>query len=396
MHDTSSVDLLDLAIVGLLGLSAYGGYRRGAVMQVLTLGGLLVGLLVGALVAPRLAELASVPFAQTGIALGVLLICAGIGDVVGWMIGHRVRTAARKRTRLRPADAIGGSVLSVVVLLLAVWFVALNLVNGPFLGLSGEIEGSAIVRRLEAALPQPPSLLTETRRFLGRFGLPEVFIGLPPPPTGPVQNPTTAQARRAFAAADQSTVRIVGPACGLVSEGSGFVVAPNYVLTNAHVVAGMVRTEVQQQNGPSRTATVVLFDPRLDLALLWTPNTPGPPLQFAPDVGRGAKGAVLGYPEGGDLKVGRAAVRQVIQPKARDIYYKDTVVRKLLELQTTVRPGNSGGPFVLVTGKVGGIVFAASTTQDGIGYAIAADGFLPEVRAAVGRRRPVSTRSCTH
>src|SRR5206468_132528 len=122
-------------------------------------------------------------------------------------------------------------------------------VNGPFTQFNREIRGSAIVRSLDAALPQPPSLLAEVRRFLNQHGFPDVFAGLPPAPAGPVHMPSEAQARQAFQAAAPSSVRIVGSACGEVLSGSGFVVSGDNVVTNAHVVAGVEAPQVQQQDG---------------------------------------------------------------------------------------------------------------------------------------------------
>ncbi|MGQ0669917.1 MAG: MarP family serine protease [Actinomycetota bacterium] len=388
------MNLLDLVLVLLLAFAAFSGYRRGAALQLLTYGGLLVGLILGALFAPALASLAEDPATQAGIALATLLALAGFGDGAGWLLGSRVRAATRG-SRFRPADAAAGSLVSVTAVLLCTWFIALNLVNGPFPALAGEIRRSAIVRVLGATLPEPPSLLAEVRRFFNRFGFPEVFSGLPPEPAGPVREPSEAQAQRAFDAADQSTVRIVGEACGAIQEGSGFVIAPSYVLTNAHVVAGVDAPQVQTQDGESQEAETVLYDPDLDLAVLRVAETPGPALEFVDgDVGRGAKGAVLGYPEGGGLTGVGAAVRGFIRATGRDIYGRGTVVRDVYELQAVVRPGNSGGPFVLVSGEVAGIVFAASTTDGDVGYAITSPDVLPDARAAVGRMAPVPTGDC--
>jgi S1-C subfamily serine protease len=244
-------------------------------------------------------------------------------------------------------------------------------------------------------LPEPPSMLAEVRRFLNRFNFPEVFTGFPPAPAGPVRAPTAAQARHAFSGAAGSTVRIVGQACGRIQEGSGFVVAPDYVLTNAHVVAGVHAPRVQEQNGAEQGGTVVLYDPAIDVAVLRTTENPGPTLHLdATDVERGARGAVVGYPGGGDLTGKAAAVRGTIRAVGRDIYGNGTVTREVYELQSVIRPGNSGGPFVLVDGQVAGLVFAASTTDPEIGYALTSTEVLPDVRRAIGRTTPASTGTC--
>jgi len=210
-----------------------------------------------------------------------------------------------------------------------------------------------------------------------------------------VKAPSQAQAKRAFEAAADSTVEILGQACGQIQEGTGFVVAPSYVVTNAHVVAGVDRPTIQTRGGTAQQATTVLFDPDVDLAVLRVQDTPGPVLHLlGAQVDRGAKGAVLGYPGGGDLTGNAAAVRRPISATGRDIYGRGIVDREVYELQARVRPGNSGGPFVLVNGEVAGVVFAASTYQQGVGYAIASTEVTPDLNRALGRTQPVATGAC--
>src|SRR5919106_875897 len=314
------------------------------------------------------------------VALLTLLLLAAAGDAVGWLIGRRVWAAAR-RSRLDPLDSGAGSVIAGVAALLTVWFLAFNLVQGPFPILSRQIRGSAIVRTIDSMLPRPPSILAQVRGFFDRFGFPEVFAGLPPAPAGPVQEPSQAEARQAFDAADQSTVRVVGQACGRIQEGSGFVVEGGLVVTNAHVVAGTTVLEVQHGDFGSLGATTVLFDPGRDLAVLRPASGAADTLAVDPEVlDRGAEGAVLGYPGGGDLLGSAAAVRRTLFAVGRDIYGESVVRRQVYELQTVVRPGNSGGPFV--------------TTDDDVGYALTAAEAEPQIDRARDRTGAVSTGPC--
>lgn len=388
------MNLLDAIIALIFVISVITGFRRGAVLQVVTYTGLIIGLIAGALIAPRLAELARDPFAQATVALLALLLFAAIGDAVGWLIGRRVWMAAR-RSRLDPVDAGAGSVVAGAAALITVWFLAFNLVQGPFPVVSRQIRGSAIIRGLDAVLPRPPSLLAQVRTFFDQFGFPEVFAGLPPAPAGPVQGPSQAEAQQAFAAADQSTVRIVGQACDQIQEGSGFVVEGNHVVTNAHVVAGVGSPQVQLQGGGEFAATTVLFNDDLDLAVLRLETSPAEPLSFVPEtLERGSPGAVLGYPGGGPLRGEEAAVRRSLFAIGRDIYGDDTVRRHVYELQTTVAPGNSGGPFVSTSGRVAGVVFAASTTNGGVGYALTSEEAIPQVQRAIESDAEVPTGPC--
>lgn len=388
------VNVLDLIIFVLLVVAGVSGFRRGAALQVFSYTGLILGLVLGALLAPKIANLGKEPTTQAVLALATLLGSAAIGDALGWFVGRRAWAAAR-RSRLGTADAAAGSVVGVVALLLAIWFLAFNLVQGPFPFVSRQVRGSGIVRGLDAVLPRPPSVLAQVRQFLDRFGFPEVFSGLPPAPAGPVQGPSEGEVGQAFAAADQSTVKVVGQACDRIQEGSGFLVADGYVVTNAHVVAGVGSPVVQQQGGSEFRATTVLFDDDLDLAVLRIEGFPEAPLSLLPDdVDRGARGAVLGFPGGGSLSGQPAAVRRTITALGRDIYGDDSVEREVYELQAEVRPGNSGGPFVTVNGEVAGVVFAASTTNNDVGYALTSTEVAPEVESAIGRTEAVSTGPC--
>ena len=292
---------------------------------------------------------------------------------------------------------MGGSILSVAAVLLAVWFFAYNLVSGPVPAVSRAIRSSAIVQTLEDSLPRPPALLSKVRGLLDRFGFPQVFADLPPLPAGPVPVPGQATVRAIRAEAAASTVRIEGPACGnLIEEGSGFVVAPGYVVTNAHVVAGVHSPVVQSAGQGDQAATPVLYDPKLDVAVLHVQGPLGPVLPLDVHLlSRGSRGAVLGYPSGGPLTAGGAAVRRSLSAVGRDIYGRSIVDRNVYELQAIVRPGNSGGPFLLPSGDVAGIVFAASTTDANVGYALTAGQVEPDIRRAIGRTRPVSTQDCT-
>ena len=183
----------------------------------------------------------------------------------------------------------------------------------------------------------------------------------------------------------------------MIQEGSGFVVAPDYVVTNAHVVAGIAHPYVLDSHG-RHAASAMLFDPNLDIAVLWVPGLPDPAVRVDTGlVGRGTTGAVLGYPEGGPFAYGAAAVQAVFQANGLNIYGNAQTVRTVYQLSARVEPGNSGGPLVEPDGLVVGVVFARSTTDPGVGYALATPKVLEDGRAgeAEPTNRPVSTGACT-
>jgi S1-C subfamily serine protease len=384
-------------LIALVALSIFGGYRRGAVLQVIGLTGLALGAFAGALLAPRIAHLGNDPMTHVALALGAVVVGAAIGNLVGWLVGSRLRSRAHGQ-RFARADAVAGSMVSVLALLLVTWFLALNLVNGPFPQLARGIRSSKIVQGLDAVMPPPPSLLGEAQRVLGMLGFPDVFVGIPPAPAEPVPPPAGAGVRRAFRAAAPSTYEILGRGCyqGFLNQGTGFVVRPGLVVTNAHVVAGTTDQWVHAAD-TDYGASVVLFDPRMDIAVLSVPDLPGPPLPLlAGQLARGAGGAVLGYPGGGALTTSAAAVRQVIHPVGRDIYGEGEVTRELYEVQAQIHQGNSGGPFVLPDGRVAGVVFASSVIDDSVGYAIASTEVAPLVSRAATRTTPVGDGTCAN
>jgi S1-C subfamily serine protease len=387
---------LDLLLLVLLALSAYAGYRRGAVLQAFGLTGLVLGVGLAALIASHAGSRVADTTMAAAIAVGIVLIGAAAGNVAGWLVGSSVKRRV-ERTRGRHVDAAGGAALSVGALVLATWFLTLNLISGPFPGLSSEIRSSRIVHLLDTTLPRPPALLSGVERAASLLGFPDAFAGVPPAPAEPVEAPTRAVSTEAIAAGAPSTVEVIADGCtaGYFSEGSAFVVSPGYVLTNAHVVAGASRISVSSMR-PDRSydAVPVLFDPDVDLALLRVPGLDAPPLVLAEeDMPRGTGGAVLGFP-GGEWSPSDAAVRAVIDAVGHDIYGKGQVRRHLYELQASVHPGNSGGPFVLQDGRVAGIVFASSTQDVSAAYAIASTQVIPLVREARARIAPVSTGRC--
>ncbi len=388
------MDLLDALIIVWVVFAAFAGYRRGAALQLTEYAGLFIGLLVGAFLAPIVAPLFSSPQTQAIVVLGGFLLLAVIGESMGWVIGRRLWSFTR-RSALRVVDAVGGSIVSVVAVLAITWFVGYSLSNGPFPTVASQVRSSAIVQTLNGVFPRPPLLLADVRQFLDRFGFPEVFADLPPLPASPVAEPPNAMVQAIAAKADRSVVKVVGGACNEILSGTGFTVARHYVVTNAHVVAGESNTSVEPESGASAAATVVLFDPKTDLAVLYVPSLSTPVLHMdASEVARGTKGAVIGHPGGGRLEALPAAVRRSLEALGRDIYGRAVVARRIYELQAVVRPGDSGGPFVLQNGEVAGIVFAASTADPDVGYALTSASVVQKVRGAVGQTAGVDTGNC--
>jgi len=284
----------------------------------------------------------------------------------------------------------------VVAVLLSSWLVAsvISSPNSRFTWLSTAVARSDILHSIDGILPQVPPLFTDLQDFLNTQGFPQVFSSLTPPSTGSVSTPTSAATQALANPALSSTVKILGAACGNEQEGSGFVVGPGLVATNAHVVAGEATTEVLVNGTPYR-ASAVFFDPSFDLAVLRTDAPLGPVLTIDPNaVGRGTQAAVLGYPEDGPLSIGAAGVTAEVTAVGRDIYNQGTVTRGVYALDADVRPGNSGGPLMGPGGQVVGVVFSRSTVYPNVGYALTSPGVLARVQTAETRRGTASTGPC--
>ncbi len=391
---------VDWVLVVLVGLSAVHGLRLGAVTQVLSFGGFWLGLFLGAVLAPSVAGLVKGGTAKTVLALVLLIGMATLLGGVGRVVGVR-SSVILHRLRLGPVDSAFGVAVAVAATLIATWVVASLLSQSRYTALDRGLQQSRIVRTLDRVMPPIPTVFSSVQRFMAQNGFPVVFAGLPPQVAGPVSLPTDAAERAAVLRVEGSTVQIAGTGCGVIQEGSGFVVAPGLVVTNAHVVAGIPAPVVIDTHGRHTTATAV-FDPHLDIAVLRVPGLTDPPLTIDPTlVGRGTTGVVLGFPNGGPFTYGKAGVAAAFRAIGLDIYGNAQTTREIYQLDALVQPGNSGGPLVssgdpgLADGTVIGVVFARSTTNTDVGYSLA----MPAVSADIARARtasgPVGNGGCT-
>jgi S1-C subfamily serine protease len=391
------VNPLDVVAIVLVVLAVLLGYRSGALPQI---GGLLGAIGGGAIVVislPLLVEpLDSVPTAlRPYVVLTGLLLAVGVGESLGSAIGRAIARSLGGGV-LGAADRVAGGFTGAAQALLIVWLAGGLLAIGPIPRLTEAAQTSTAIRTLNAALPPPDEIATELGSLLDASGLPEVFVGLEPLPQPAVDPPTDATARAIAELAEASTVRISAATCGFESSGSGVVVADGYVVTNAHVVAGARSRGVRVTGIAGQVdASVVLFDPALDVAVLLAPDLQAVPLRFAAtDPTRGAVGAAVGYPGGGSLTVVPAAVTGAYPATGRDIYDQAIVSRRVLELRAQIDRGDSGGPFVLPDGTVGGLVFAEARTDPDVGYALSPTAVASRVTPALGRTGPVDTGEC--
>ena len=392
------LNAVDWLVILLVVVVAYTGWSHGLLVGLFSFVGFVGGAAGGLLLVPVvLGDL------QPGVGVSVLavmlvLTVAVIGQgLLAWGAG-----AIRARVNSEPAhrfDAAGGAVLAVVGLLLATWAVGLAISSAAIPQASAAVRESKILRAVDQVVPVSPDVLREAFESVvaaGRF--PDVVGPWVPEPIVTVDAPSAALNRDAeIKEASASVVKIVGraPSCDRVVEGTGFVVATERVMTNAHVVAGVSSPVVTVPDGEVLDAQVVLFDPRADIAVLAVPGLDRPALRFRDDLSRGADAAVVGYPDNGPLSTEPVRVRGEHALLGRDIYGEGTVNRDVISIRGTVRPGNSGGPLVAGDGRVYGVVFAASLTDPETGYALDVGELGPALEEAPAADEAVPTSNCT-
>lgn len=393
------MNIVDLGVILLAGLAAWRGWRRGFIGQLFEFGGGFVGLIAGVALGPRIAAIFTEEAGPEAalISIATVFVMLSLGQAVGFVAGHRFSVIAQ-RARLGSFDSGMGAALSVLVTFVSFWLVGSLLIQGPSKGLAKALQKSETLGFMNDVMPPPPDVLAYIRQYLDTSGFPQVFAGLPRPVGPPVKLPTSAEANRAGRKAEPSMVRVVVPACGGTQLGSGWIAAQDTVVTNAHVVSGGDSVTLQDPEG-DHPGTVVLFDPKTDIAIIHAEGLDGPALDLEiSEQERETVGAALGYPgnKNGTLVILRAAVQAQYPATGKDIYGRSDATREVYELRAAVRQGDSGGPFVLSNGDVAGVVFAASTTDGDIGYALTAAEVQDEIEAGSTRTAPVGTGRCTH
>lgn len=377
--------VLDWAIVAFTIAFAMWGYRQGLIVGMLTLCGFAAGAVAGSRIAPLLlSEGSSSPYAPLFAALGALLAGALVAlTLESLALGLRERLV--RGSTLRLADGAGGAALIAAVALGLVWVFGAVALHAPGTAqLRGDVQRSLILRQLNDVLPPSGPVLNALNRIDPAPSITGPTTPVAPPDAAVASDPEVRRASR-------SVVRVLGTACGLGVEGSGWVAAPGLVVTNAHVIAGEDDTTVNTIDGASLDAVPVRYDPANDLAVLQI-GTSIPPLPIAPDPQRGTAGAVLGYPENGPYAVSAARMGDVNTVISEDAYGNGPTQRQIASLRGHVRSGNSGGPLVDASGRVMATVFAATTSGPPGGFAIPNE----IVNSALTESRgPVDTGPCT-
>lgn len=383
------MSLLDAAIVVVAAVAAVGGYRLGLVVGGTSWVFLLQGLVAASLVSPLVI---GGPLAARLVLGGALFVAAGWGaQFVGKQAGRRYRAALLREDQW-PADRVAGAVGAPILVLAVAWLLVLPAMAGVPGWPSSLARHSAVGRALASALPNPPDTSDALRRLTRPVAQPEVLTALgpagdsSPPPKKVALSPDLVQRVSA------STVKIEGEDCFFARQGSGFAVDGDLVITNAHVVAGQQTPEVVRPDGERLRATVVVFDPERDLALLRVRGLGQEPLPLG-TAKEGSTGAVFGHPDGQDeLKVSPADIRQQLVATIRDPELARPARRNVFVLAADLAPGDSGGALVTTSGQVAGVAFAVSNSRAGVAFAITTDEIRPVLEE--DRNGVVDTGDC--
>jgi S1-C subfamily serine protease len=382
---------LDWLILVFALLMGFWGYQQGLIVGVLSLGGFAIGAFLGSRLGPALLpEGSHSPYAPATALAGALLI-GGIVAVslegIALTVRRRLLGPGGRRRGLAIAEASGGALLLVALALGLAWLFGAVALNAPGAkNLRMAVQRSAILKALNDAFPPSSSLINALHRIDPRVAVQGPSPDVAAPDSKIAQDPDVQ-------AAGDSVVRVLGTACGLGVEGSGWIAGPDLVVTNAHVVAGESDTTVTAAgSSTSLDATPVHYDPSNDLSLLRVSGLGGSSLSFAPDVKSGMPGAVLGYPENGPFTITPARVGATGPVITQDSYGRGPLTRELTALRGEVHSGNSGGPLVDSAGKVMGTVFAATTQGKPGGYAVPNDVVAEALSDSTGE---VDTGPCT-
>jgi S1-C subfamily serine protease len=392
----TSSQWLDLAVLAIAFVAAISGWRSGALGSLLSFVGVILGAVAGVLLAPHVVGHVDGARTKLFVALFLILGLVVIGEIAGVVLGRAVRGAIRNGG-LRTMDSVVGVALQLVAVLVAAWLLATPLTSSDQPNLAAAVRGSRVLSTVDEAAPAwLKRVPTRLSSLLDTSGLPDVLQPFGRTPIVNVDAPDAALASDPVVAATRPSVlkiRGVATSCQKVLEGSGFVVAPNRVMSNAHVVAGSESVTVES-DGKTYDATVVSYDPNADISILDVPDLPAKPLEFdMQEAATGTDALVMGYPGGGEFTASPGRIREIIQLNGPDIYHTTTVTREVYTIRGTVRQGNSGGPLIDKDGRVLGVVFGAAVDDADTGFVLTSTEVEKQM-AKVGNTQRVSTDTC--
>jgi S1-C subfamily serine protease len=392
-------DLLDIALLVIAAAFAVSGYRQGFIVGSLSFIGFVGGAVLGAEFGPAIARAIVGGLTQQDVVAVVLLVgFAIIGQFIASSIGAAVRQSMTSPSSTA-IDAVGGSAVSVLSMLLIAWSIGSVLTASSFPVVVSQVNNSLVLSTLDKIMPsQAKTMFSDFRALLADGPFPQVFSGIGAAHLFAISQPDQAVLNSpGYLAARSRVLKVQGtaPSCDRSIEGSGFVYAPQHVITNAHVVAGVTQgPTVTASNGVTYRARVVLYDPQVDLAVLYVPGLNLTPLRFDDQAVAGDDAVVAGYPLDHAFTAVAARIGVTQNAVGPDIYQTGTVDRQIFEIRAVVQPGNSGGPLLSPSGTVYGVVFAAAVDTSDTGFALTAQEVAADANAGASQTIPTSTQGC--
>ena len=392
--------MLDLILIVIVAAFAVSGYRQGFIVGVLSFFGFVGGALLGAEFGPAISRALVGGQTQQDIVAVILLVSfAVIGQFIASSVGAAMRSTVTWRSATA-VDSVGGSVVSMVSVLLIAWVVGSVLNGSPFPVVDQQVNNSLALQTLDKFMPTPAkTMFSDFRRLLANNSTyAQVFSGIGAERilAIPAPDPNVLNSAGFRAAADR-VVRVQGiaPSCQRSIEGSGFVISPNHIMTNAHVVAGVTQHQTVTAGDRTLDATVVFYDPQVDVAVLYVPGLDLRPLRFTGQANPGDNAVVAGYPlDATRLHAAAARIGGIQNAQGPNIYQTSTVTRQIYEIRAVVESGNSGGPLLSSDGTVYGVVFAAAVGVNDTGFALTAAQVHADAQAGEHSTSAVSTMGC--
>ena len=432
---------LDVLLIVALAMLLVQGHRRGLWVVL----GNLVGLVGGAAIAfyalPEVAEFVTAPQWRWAALIATLVLLVAAGQYVGAAIGEAIRLRVNLPA-LRLVDRLLGALATGLAGALVLWLVAFSIAASGSTAVTREVTRSRVIAALDTVMPD--SLLAWAARSRSAVAdldvLPELELPAPvpesddgiraapapaatpalpsaasspsdtatsaPPPTSAAPSATTtapasststaAPSTPAASSASAAVVRLTGTAaqCNQVQSGSGVAVAPDRVLTNAHVVLGVDAPTVTDRARGVHAARIVHLDTAHDLAVLAVDDADLPVMPVGAELTGGASASVLGYPDGGPFASTPATVQAVGEVPLGDVLTGAASMVDVYTLAADIRHGYSGGPVVDAAGNLAGLVFARAPGSDAVGYALTADTIAPVVAAAPEMTATVPSGDC--
>lgn len=389
---------IDAIVIALVLGAAWSGFRRGFVASMVAL----VAALGGAILAIRLAPLVMDWFDDSAAKVAVVVACLILGVGIGELAGTTLGRALTDRITWTPAKALDkglGLVGHGLAILVITWIVAVPIASAPYPWLASAVRSSSVLGAVDDVMPSGMTVVSDRmRQMVDESGFPAILDPLAPSPTAEVAPPDPAVAALPdVITAGESVLKIRGraPSCNRAIEGTGFVIGPQRMLTNAHVVAGTDRVVVEQGEDVLE-ATVMHYDPQRDLAILDVPGLDRAELPWAgEELDSGTDVVAVGYPLDAGLTFSPGRIQTDFTLRGPDIYDSQTVTRGVYTVLADIRSGNSGGPLLDTTGQVVGVVFGAAIDRPDIGFILTEEEVASTVADGLVDAVPAETGACT-